>query len=368
MHVVSAASAALLDAANSTYCPNAGLTTLRRAIANDVYTARKKIPTTERQIIVTTGAMLSMHSLFCTLLNPGDEALLPLPGFPNYQQSVSLVGAVSVPYLCRPKDGYQPRIEEIKELMTKKTKVIVLCSPGNPTGAVLSPHLTQQIIQLASERGIFVISDEIYSDIVFDGTAFTSAAAFDPASIIDESRVAVVSGVSKGYAMTGFRVGWTRASPIIVEAMSKLQEPIVSCGTPFCQLAAVAALTGDQQGVRDMVTEYQKRRDAAISILIQRGHAPKDLVKPTGAFYLPLDITKSGLTSRDFALKLLQEERVAVAPGIAFDTTDNSSASQRRRREEETDMLNSFVRVSLANSLDNVSKGIHHICDLLDRC
>jgi aspartate/methionine/tyrosine aminotransferase len=158
--------------------------------------------------------------------------------------------------------------------------------------------------------------------------------------------------------------------------MSKLQEPIVSCGSPFCQIAAVAALTGDQRPVGEMVQEYQRRRDAALKILDERGYRAK--YKPSGAFYLPLDISMSGLTSVDFALKLLHDKGVAVAPGSAFDTgfvanvpttTDRSSPSSSPlplKRQQEIEVLNQFVRVSLANSLENVSMGIQLICDLLD--
>lgn len=370
-HVIEALSYAIKQQKNLTYCPNAGLPSLRKTIA-DMYSMRKNIPTTQEQIIITTGAMMSMHSLFCTLLNPHDEALLPLPGFPNYQQSVSLVGAISVPYLCRPSDQFLPRLKEIESKITEKTKLL---SPGNPTGAFIPPQLTKDIVQMALEKNIFVISDEIYSDIIFDGKVYESAAKFDTCSTPEESRVAVVSGVSKGYAMTGFRVGWTRASPIIIDAMTKLQEPIVSCGSPFCQIAAQAAIKGDQRGVGEMVQEYQKRRDKALEILTLRGHAGK--YKPSGAFYLPLDISSSGLTSLEFALKLLQEKRVAVAPGSAFDTGFNGLSStstfhslevnsQSVKRQEELLLLNQFVRVSLANSLENVSQGIHLICDLLD--
>ncbi|KAJ1430399.1 aminotransferase class I and II [Ochromonadaceae sp. CCMP2298] len=181
---------------------------------------------------------------------------------------------------------------------------------------------------------------------------------FENDSDIDPSKIAIVSGVSKGYAMTGFRVGWTRTSPFVAAQMTKIQEPLVSCATAFSQTAAAAALNGPQQCVGDMLSQYKKRRDLAMSILKARGRP--SAYTPGGAFYLPVDVSTSGMSSRDFALKLLSDKHCAVAPGIAFNTSEGPPSG------DNLAILDSFVRVSLANSDENVGKGMHLLCDMLD--
>jgi len=302
-----------------------------------------------------------------TLLGPGDECLVPLPGFPNYYQSVSLVGATPISYICRSESGFLPSMDDIESKTTSKTKCIVLCNPSNPTGAALPTAFVRDIMAFARSKGIYVISDEIYSEIMFD-QEHACAARFENHDEIksalpgEESNLAVVSGMSKAFSMTGFRVGWTRCSPQLAAVMTKIQEPMVSCGTSFTQYASITALTECENESRGMVKEYHTRRDAALAVLKTRGRAS---FIPGGAFYLPLDISSSGMPALDFALKLLAEKHVAVAPGTAFDTGGSSGVMDAQRIEELL-LLNSFVRVSLANSQENVVKGVSAICDLLD--
>ena len=168
--------------------------------------------------------------------------------------------------------------------------------------------------------------------------------------------------------MTGFRIGWTRCSPELKDCITKIQEPLVSCSTAFAQIGAAAALKNSDYYMKSMAAEYKKRRDAALQILVKRGR-PSDYT-PGGAFYLPLDISHTGMGSYEFALKLLMEKSVAVAPGSAFDTAQilpcRSQKMSETQRVEESRILNEFVRISFANSLENVSEGIHRICDLMD--
>eukprot|EP01032_Pedospumella_encystans_P013667 gene13667-15720_t len=268
-------------------------------------------------------------------------------------------------------NGYLPTLETIEEQVTPHTKCIILCNPGNPTGATYPHELLKRIVHWAHARGIFVISDEIYSDIVFDAP-HTSAAQLEGDSLVNSDLLAIVSGVSKGYAMTGYRVGWTRCSPTLAAQLTKIQEPLVSCASPFNQLAAAVALREGHSAVEYMRRQYHKRRDIALNILKQRGRESSCV--PGGAFYLPVDVSFSGLESKDFALKLLYEKRCAIAPGIAFNTMDpvnidgysSSYNVSPAKRQEFEELLNGFCRVSLANSEENVSKGISLICDLLD--
>lgn len=354
---------ATIDSLNknqTAYVPNDGIMRLKEIVAHN-YTHKLGIKTDASNICITTGSMLGMYSLFLSLIDPNDEVLLPNPGFPNYLQSVMLSRGVSKPYICHPNNGYIPDINDISKLISSKTKAIVLCNPGNPTGAVMPNALIEEVIKLANERDVFVISDEIYSDIIFDRKKFTSAAAYD----IESNRLATVSGVSKGYAMTGYRVGWIRSSKIIIDTITKLQEPIVSCGTSFSQYGAVAALEGSDETITEMVGAYQERRDKALAILKRRGRESKYI--PGGAFYLPINITnKKGYKSNEFAIDLLHKKYIAIAPGLAFDNGASSLGSNSNMYNEHMEILDSFCRISLANSLDNVCIGIERICDHLD--
>ena len=321
------------------------------------YYCKQNFQCNSENICITTGSMLAMYSLFVALINPNDEVLLPLPGFPNYYQAVLLQHGKAVPYYCQPSNQFIPNIDEIKKLITNKTKVIVINNPNNPTGATYPSKLIKEIIQLAIENNIFVISDEIYSDIIFDNK-FMSAANYE-VNDINTSNLAVVSGISKAYSSTGFRVGWIRANKDIISNITKLQEPIVSCGTSFAQYGALAAIQDlKKECIVEMTTAYKERRDKAVEILTTRNYKPSFI--PSGAFYLPLFIPSNfNISSLEFALLLLENKGVAIAPGTAFNTDYSANPMTK-------DILDSFCRVSLANSLDNVANGINLICDFMD--
>ena len=300
-----------LQGGKTAYCPNAGIPELRHVIANKYNKQFPSSACSADNIMVTSGSMLSLYSLYLTLFKPGDECLIPFPGFPNYQQGLSMVHAKSVPYPCHSKNGYFPEVDDIESLIGPRTKGLLICNPGNPTGTSYPMDLMERLIALARRHDLFVISDEIYEEIVFDNP-HVSACVFEGRDI-DSSKLAVISGVSKSYAMTGFRVGWTRASAEIVENMSKLTEPLISCGVPFTQWAAIEALECSQHYVAEMVQQYKERRDKTLETLKERGR--EQTTTPGGAFYIPLDITattgpaassKNGIkTSKDFAFKLL---------------------------------------------------------------
>jgi len=358
-HVIDSTIASL-ERGETAYVANNGIAPLRDAVAN-YYATVTGVPTSAENVIVTNGSMLSIYSLQSALLNPGDEVLIPNPGFPNYQQGCAMARGSTVTYPCWPSNDFLPTLQDLEQRITDRTKLLILCNPGNPTGAVYPKQLLDQILQMAVDRGLYIISDEIYSQIVFDKSQpFTSALEL----LGDHPNLAVVSGVSKAYAMCGYRVGWTRASKTIVENLTKLQEPLVSCGVSFAQAAAVSALNGPQDDVEMMRLAYKSRRDAALRVLAERGR-PASFV-PGGAFYLPVDVTASGASSLEFASRLLEEKHVAVAPGEAFDTEDNLDVGDDKDRALMVGVLNGFVRVSLANSEENVEIGVSKLCDLLD--
>jgi aspartate aminotransferase/aminotransferase len=320
------------------YVPNAGADPLREAAARYVQ-GKTGVETDAENILVTQGAVLSVATAFLSLTDPGDEVLLPDPGWPNYSMAVPLFQGKSVFYDVLPENALLPDPEQIESLITPRTKLLLLCSPSNPTGQVHDEALTRDLMDVARRHDLWVLADEIYGEIVFDGE-HVSCASHDP-----DERVLLVTGVSKRYAMTGYRVGFTRACREYVDLASKLQEPLVSCGVGFAQMAAAEALDGPQQCVVDMCDAYRKRRDVAIEVLREY-----DLYRytPGGAFYLLVDISESGMESYEFCLELIDKHKVAVAPGSTFGK-----------------VCADHVRISIASPEENVREGVRRICEMV---
>ncbi len=336
-HVVEATCRAVREG-HTRYISTAGIAPLREAAARS-YERRTGVATSASQILVTTGAMMSLATSFLALLEPGDEVLLPDPGWPNYSTSVTLARGISVPYKLR-APLFLPDLDELQSLLTARTKILLVCSPSNPTGQVHDAALTEALVAFARRNDLWVVSDEIYSEIVFENPA-PSVLSFDT-----DERCLVINGVSKTYAMTGYRIGFTRGRADYINVAAKLQEPFVSCGTGFSQLAAVAALEGPQECVARMCAAYRSRRDIALDVLREHG---RYRYTPGGAFYVLVDISAAAMDSRDFAVRLLKEKRVAVAPGSTFGRLSAGA-----------------VRVSVASRDEDVREGIKRICDFID--
>lgn len=326
------------NAGHTKYVPNAGVDPLRAAAAR-YFERSTGVATGPEHILVTPGAVMSVASSFLALLEPGDEVLLPDPGWPNYHMAVSIVHGQPVFYNLRAENHFLPDLDEIESLISEKTKLMLLCTPSNPTGQVYDQTLMRELMGLAQRHDLWVLSDEIYGEIVF-ANQHHSALPHD-----EDGRALIVSGMSKSFAMTGYRVGFTRANPDYIELAAKLQEPFVSCGTGFSQLASAEALDGPQETVAQMREAYRRRRDIALEVL--RAH---DLYHytPGGAIYLMIDIAASGMDSRDFAVRLLEEKRVAVAPGKTFGK-----------------MCADHVRISIAAEDDHIRRGVTAICELV---
>jgi len=326
------------NAGHTKYVPNAGVDPLRAAAAR-YFERSTGVATGPEHILVTPGAVMSVASSFLALLEPGDEVLLPDPGWPNYHMAVSIVHGQPVFYNLRAENHFLPDLDEIESLISEKTKLMLLCTPSNPTGQVYDQTLMRELMGLAQRHDLWVLSDEIYGEIVF-ADQHHSALPHD-----EDGRALIVSGMSKSFAMTGYRVGFTRANPDYIELAAKLQEPFVSCGTGFSQLASAEALDGPQETVAQMREAYRRRRDIALEVL--RAH---DLYRytPGGAIYLMIDIAASGMDSRDFAVRLLEEKRVAVAPGKTFGK-----------------MCADHVRISIAAEDDHIRRGVTAICELV---
>ena len=295
------------------YAPSVGIEDLRSALAEKART-RNGIAATTEQVVVTPGSTQALFASMELMLAAGDQMLLPAIYWPNYVQQVLLIGALPVFYpLGR---GYQPELGALRQHASEKLRAIMINSPSNPTGAVFPEATLRALYDFARERDLWVLSDEAYEDYIFGG-AHVSPASFERDLPEDERRVFTLFTFSKSYAMTGLRVACivapsTRAGTML----RKVQEPLVaSSGTPM-QWGALAALdAGERDGIERMRETYRRRRDLAMSILGPAGLADYE---PEGAFYIMADISTTGLTGDEFALRLLKEERVAVAPGSGF--------------------------------------------------
>jgi len=290
------------------YSPNAGLTSLRERVARRIGNAWGK-PVTGERVIITTGAIGALYSALMAVTDAGDEVLIPDPGWPNYEAIVHLAGAVPVRFSLPARRRFVPDPAEIASLVTPRTKAIVINSPCNPTGAVFSASLMADICEIARRTGIYIVSDEVYEDIIFEGV-HASTGAIGPAD-----RVFVVSGFSKTYAMTGWRLGWLVCPQGLASIAAGLQEPVTSCASTIAQKAGEAALDGDQTSAGEFRNAYMRRRDILIDVFGNTGLLP---AIPQGAFYALIDIGTTGLRSLEFARDLLARCDTAVVPGITF--------------------------------------------------
>jgi aspartate/methionine/tyrosine aminotransferase len=322
------------------YTQSGGVLPLRQAIA-DRYAVNWGKEVTPNMVMASHGGVNAINSTIFALIDRGDEVLVPDPGWPNYRQILNLVGGVSVQYPMSVENGYLPDPEALERLVTPKTKMIIICNPGNPTGAVWPEATVNAILDLAKKHDLFVLSDEIYEELVFDGV-HVPAAKFD-----DDGRVITVSGFSKTYAMTGWRLGWAIADVSLIQMINKMLEPLISCPSSVSQQAGIAALTGTQQPVAVMCNAYRKRRDLAAELLEPAGLLP---VRPQGAFYALVDLRETGMNGRDLAMALLKENRDATAPGDTFGKV----------------LADGFVRISLASSDEDVAEGCRRLIAFRD--
>ena len=323
------------------YAPNAVLPELREALADKV-ARRNGYRARPEQIIVTQGGIQALYLTLRALLEPGDEVLLPDPAWPNYRMIAHLLGARVLSYPLVAGGGFLPRPEDLERLATPRTRAILVNSPSNPLGTVVPGDLMEGLLAFARRRGLWLVSDEVYDEIVFDGAFVSAGSLAEP----DERLVSVYS-FSKVYAMTGWRVGYLVSPPDLARLLTGMQEPIVSCVNTPAQMAALAAVTGPQGLVREMSDSYRARRDEVLGVLDGSG-LPSG--RPTGAFYVWADVSEAGVPSMDLAKSLIEREHVAVAPGSAFGELGEgyvrlSLASAREGLLEGTSRLVRFVRL-----------------------
>ena len=348
-HIVEAAVAAARDPRYHRYSPTPGLPALREAVA--AKTARDSGYQVEPgQVLVTNGGKQALYNTFATLLGPGDEAILPAPYWTTYPESIRLAGGVPVEVLTTEDTGYLATVEQLEAARTARTKLLVFVSPSNPTGAVYPPDQVEAIGRWAAEHGIWVVTDEIYEHLVYDGAEFASLPVRVP-EIAD--RCVVVNGVAKTYAMTGWRVGWMIGPLDVVKAATNLQSHATSNVANVSQAAAIAALTGDLEAVHEMRTAFDRRRRTIVRMLhdIPGVRCPE----PLGAFYAypsVHDVVGRSVhgtrieSSAHLCEVMLTEAEVAVVPGEAFGTPG-------------------YVRMSYALGDDDLVEGVTRMHKLL---
>jgi aspartate aminotransferase len=326
------------------YTPTAGIAELREAAAEKLF-RENGVKVAPDQIVVSCGAKHSLFNALMCLVDPGDEVLLPTPCWMTYGEQIRLAGGIPVPVLSRVEDGFVPRIEDLESAVTSKTRALVMNSPCNPTGAVFPRQTIKDIMALAIRRGLWVISDEIYEKLIYDGDCHTSPASLSQGAL---ERTVTVQGCSKSFAMTGWRIGYAAAPLEVVRAMSNLQDQVTSNPTSFAQYGALAALQMPAGQVEDMRREFEARRD----LLVERLNAIPglDVPKPRGAFYALTNVRGflQGQIRDDVELAsfLLEKAHVAVIPGSVFGGEG-------------------CLRLSYATSQENIRRGVERIGDAL---
>ncbi|MCK7607307.1 aminotransferase [Geobacillus stearothermophilus] len=331
-----------LEQGYTSYTPNAGLLELRQEIA--AYLRRKfhvdYRPETE--ILVTVGASQAIDLALRAILDPGDEVIVVEPSFVAYEPLVVLAGGTPVAVQTTGADGFQLHVAQLEQALTARTKAIIICSPNNPTGTVLHPAELEALARLAKEHDLLVIADEIYAELTYDDGYMSMAAVSGM-----RERTILISGFSKGFAMTGWRLGFAAAPEDILQAMLKIHQYAIMCAPTMAQYGALEALRSGERDVAEMRSSYRRRRNYFVSSLNEIG-LPCHM--PGGAFYAFPSIRHTGMTSEQFAERLLIEEKVAVVPGSVFGQSGEG-----------------HVRCSYASSLEQLQEAVKRIKRFLAR-
>ena len=334
-HICDAATEAL-DKGYTHYCNSQGLLPLRAEIAKE-FEKTRGISVNPERVIVTPGAKPIMFYSILALLEEGDEAIYPNPLFPIYESMISFSGAKAVPIQLREELDFRFDIAELRAKVTPRTRLIILNSPHNPTGSILEADDILAIADIAQKHDIIVLSDEIYEDIIYEGKHNSIASL---PNMLD--RTILLSGFSKSYAMTGWRLGYAVMPSELVDPVVRLIVNSVSCTAPFIQYAGIEALTGPQDSVSKMVDEFRKRRDLIVDGL--NAIPGISCFRPKGAFYVFPNVKKLGMNCKQLADFLLNEAGVATLAGTDFGKYGEG-----------------YIRLSYANSLENIKKGLNSI-------
>ncbi|WP_198360492.1 aminotransferase class I/II-fold pyridoxal phosphate-dependent enzyme [Thermincola potens] len=325
-----------LEKGYTMYTSNYGLPQLREAIAQDIYKNYKVKYEPKNEVLVTVGVSEAMDLALRAVLDSGDEALIPEPCFVSYSPSTVLAGGVPVAIPTTLENEFRVTAAQIENAITPKTKVLILSYPNNPTGATITREELVEIAKVVEKHDLIVISDEIYDKLTYEGchTCFSSLSGM-------RDRTILLNGFSKAYAMTGWRIGYAAGHHEIIAAMTKIHQYAMLCAPVMAQMAALEALTNGEEEMRRMVEHYDRRRRLVLKGFAEIG---LDCFEPKGAFYAFPSIKKTGLTSAEFAERLLKEAKVAVVPGDVFGANGEG-----------------HIRCSYAASVENLSEAIERI-------
>jgi aspartate aminotransferase len=332
------------------YAPSAGIAELRQAIASHIG-RMNQIEVEADQVVVTSGAKPIIFYTILSLVNPGDEVIYPNPGFPIYESVIRFVGGVPIPVALREERGFSLDPDELESKITDRTKLLILNSPQNPTGGIITEEDLRRIAEIANKYDISVLSDEIYSELIYEGS-FKSISTFPGM----QERTIILNGFSKTYAMTGWRIGYGVMPKPLAELETRLLTNSDSCTATFTQVAALEALTGPQNEVAGMVQELKERRDLIVDGLKQIPGIHCQI--PKGAFYVYPNVTQVvrdlGLTtSKELQQKLLLEGNVAVLPHTAFGTRNEGESEE-------------YIRLSFATSKENIIEGLNRMRKVIE--
>ena len=340
-----------MDDGYTKYTKTSGIVELRKAICKKLH-QENNLNYSEEQIVVSTGAKQCLANTFLAILNKGDEVILQNHCWVSYTELIKLADGVPVIVNCDENDGYKLSAKNIEKAVTSKTKAILLNSPHNPTGIVYNKNELEEIAQIAKKYNLIIISDEIYEKLIYDGEEHVSIASLSEDAY---ERTIVINGLSKTYAMTGWRVGYTASSAKLAKIMSSVQSHMTSNVCSISQYAALEALTGPQDSINMMKNAFEERRNFMMKKLEEIDEV--SFIKPQGAFYIMVNITYfigksiNGVkinNSIEFAKMLLEEEKVAVIPGAAFG-------------------LENFIRLSYATSMEVIEEGLDRIKSFLGK-
>jgi aspartate/methionine/tyrosine aminotransferase len=338
-HVTEAAQQALKDGFTK-YTPNAGLEELREAISEKLKRENGFDANPQSEIMVTAGAVNALSLSILSTVNRGDEVIIPDPGYVSFGAQVLLAEGIPAYVPLREKNDFRLTTDEVEKSVNNRTRMIIINSPSNPTGAVELKDDLKGIAQLAIDHNLLVLSDESYERLVYPNNRHYSIASLPEM----RDRTISIFSFSKTYAMTGMRIGYMTGPSVLIRQMTKLQEHYVSCVNAVAQKAALAALRGPQECVAEMLAEYTRRRNILIEGLNHTGVI--SCREPAGTFYAFPNITKTGYSSRTLCQKLLTEAKVVTVPGVAFGESGEG-----------------YIRLSFATSIENINKALQRISE-----
>lgn len=341
-HIIEAAYSSMKNG-ETHYTSYMGLYDLREATAEATFNSRGFKPEIN-QIIVTPGANIVLYMAIKCLVNPGEEVITPDPSYPTYESAITACDAVAVKVPLLEKNGFRMNPEDIKKVITGKTRLIIINSPNNPTGSVMTRKELDEVYKIAEENSVYLLSDEVYSRMMYGETQFYSPSSNDKCL----HTTILINGFSKAFAMTGWRLGVCIGPKEIMEKMGLLAQTLYSSVPAFVQRGGIAAIKGNQAEIKKMMETYKERRDLLVEGLNKLPGIT--CLKPEGAFYVFCNITKTGMTSEKFADFMLERAKVSLLPGPSFGQYGQG-----------------YVRLAYANSIENIKEGLNRMSEALKK-